>query len=122
MDNTSDSSPEQQVISIPHKEIRDFEISLESSMFWIRYEKRRYPIIMTPYDFSRLFEIGGIPIESFTSDNSVQFTKAILVRAGYNICDEIYNEEGNDITPQECWPKEPGEDDVSETVFTPTSF
>lgn len=91
-------------------------------MFRINYGECYYPIIMTPYHFSKLFEIEGIPIESFTADSPVRFTKAILIRSGYNICDEVFNEDGNDITPQVCWPKEPGADDATETLFTSTSF
>lgn len=89
-----------------HLEIADFELEISNGLYWLRHGGRCYPTILTPYDFKRLFEIEGTPIEDFAGDEPVRFSKAILMKREGNICGDVFDEEGDDITPQPCWVKE----------------
>lgn len=93
--------------TVKHLEIADFELEISNGLYWLRYGSRCYPAILTPHNFKRLFEIEGTPIEGFSGDEAVPFRKAILIRREGNICGDVFDEEGDDITPQPCWVKEP---------------
>lgn len=122
MSTNNESATEKSVISIPHVEIRNFKISLDFSQYWISYGEYRYPIFMTPYEFLKLFEIEGIPIESFTDNQPILFTKAVLMKAGFKMSGEVFDEEGGDCTPQPCWVKQNTPDASTETLFIQTSY
>jgi hypothetical protein len=92
-----------------HLEIANFELSIFNGLYWIAYEERQYPVILTPYHLKRLFEIEGLPIEAFTGDEPARFSKAILLRRDMRFAGDLFDEEGDDITPQHCWVKEASE-------------
>ena len=77
---------------------------------------------MTPYEFLKLLEIEGIPMESCTGNYPIRFTKAVPMRAGYKICGDLYNEYGDDTTPLPCRVKENTPEASIETLLVPTSF
>ena len=85
------------------KVIKNFEIELSNGLYWISSENGRYPVVLTPYDFKRLFEIEGIPIESFTGQEPLRFQKTTLIQSHYQVGSDVFDEEGQDITPQTCW-------------------
>ena len=88
------------------QEISNFEISISNGLYWISYEDNQYPIIITTYQFKRLFEIEGLPIEDFTGEEPASFNKAILLRRNVSFGGNLFDEEGDDMTPQKCWVKE----------------
>jgi len=110
--NTNTSSGEARAIRL--QEITDFEISISNGLYWISYEERHYPVILTPYHFKRLFEFEGLPIEDFTGDEPVRFTKTILQRREQTWYGDLYDEEKDDVTPQACWVKETSESNSAE--------
>jgi len=89
------------------KVIKDFEIELSNSLYWISSENGRYPVVLTPYDFKRLFEIEGLPIEGFTGQEPLRFRRAKLIQSRNQVGGDIFDEEGQDITPQTCRVAEP---------------
>lgn len=105
MSTNIESDKKKPATSIPHVEIKNFELSLAFSQYMVSYDTYHYPIIMTPHEFLKLFETEGIPIESFTGDEPTRFTKVVLMRKGYTMRGDIYDEEGADCTPQRCWVK-----------------
>ncbi len=90
-------------------EIRDFDLEIFNTQYWIRYgdgENRRcYPIIMTPYNLLKLFDIEEIKIEPDTMNSSepIHFSKAVLLRSKFSIRGDLRGEENDDLTAQECW-------------------
>ncbi|MCC5842534.1 MAG: hypothetical protein JJT96_20625 [Opitutales bacterium] len=96
------------------REITDFELSIACGLYWIAHEDRNYPVILTPHHLKRLFEIEGLPIEDFTGDESARFRKVILQRREGNFGGDLFDEQGDDITPQRCWVKEADEADAAE--------
>lgn len=105
MHQNTDSAPPVSFIR-QTQEITNFEISISNGLYWISYKDNQYPIIMTPYQFKRLFEIEGLPIEDFTGDESACFNKAVLLLRNVRFSGDLFDEEGDDISPQECWVKE----------------
>lgn len=97
--NSTNQSPEQP----KHQEIKNFEISISNGQYWIDYEDRNYPVILTPHEFKRLFEVEGVPIEKFTDEDPVRFHKAVLLRSERRFRGDLFDEEGCDVTPQPCW-------------------
>lgn len=108
--NTDSPSTEARAIGI--QEITDFELSIFNGLYWISYEDRQYPVILTPHHLKRLFEIEAMPIEDFTGNEPLRFSKAILLRRDVRIGGDLFDEEGDDITPQPCWVKEASEADA----------
>lgn len=93
-------------------EIKDFKLTLEFSQYWISYEENgnelTYPILMTPYNFFKLFEIEGIELTKKTDnqieEEGISFTKTSLIRHKRNITmGLLLGEEGDNLTPISCW-------------------
>ena len=94
-------------------EIKDFKLTIEFSQYWINYlengKESRYPVILSPYNLIKLFEIEGIEL-TMDTDEEIEhkghcFTKSTLIRNKANSWGDLRGEEDDDLTAQTCWVK-----------------
>jgi hypothetical protein len=94
-------------------EIKDFKLTIEFSQYWISYEENgdglRYPVILSPYNLIKLFEIEGIELtletDGVMEQEGICFTKSILIRNKVSFGGDLLGEEFDDLTAQPCWVK-----------------
>ncbi len=89
-------------------EIKNFDLRIYKNQYWIKYDEDQYPIVMTPYNLLKLFEIEGIRIvpETLQEEAVIHFGKAVLLRRYWtNVDVEGDPDEPAPILPYPCWVK-----------------
>lgn len=94
-------------------EIENFQLSISFSQYWISYEKNgdriTYPVIISPYNLVKLFEIEGLDLtketDSALEDDGINFNKSTLIRYKATFGGDLRGEVDNDLTAQPCWAK-----------------